>query len=484
MGVLTMRKTKIVATLGPATDEPEVLRSIIEAGLDVARFNFSHGSHDEHKGRIDSLRYACSETGMTVAMLADTKGPEIRLGKFREGKTHLEAGNTFTLTSADILGDENKASITYAALPREVGQGVRILLDDGLIELVVESVIGNDINTRVITGGPISDRKGVNVPGISLDIPYISAKDRTDLHFFVENGFDIIAASFVRSAEDIRELREELHRLDHGNKIKIIAKIENADGVKNADSILAASDGLMVARGDLGVELAYEELPIIQKHLIKKAVGQGKPVITATQMLESMITSPKPTRAETSDVANAIYDGTSAIMLSGETAMGKFPVRTVLTMAKIAERIERDIDYRQRFFKGEYKTETSITNAISHATVTTSHDLRTAAILTVSLSGTTAQNVAKFRPTCPIIACTPDPVVQRQLKLVWGVVPLLTGKEADTTALFNQAVDAALSAKYIEKGDLVVLTAGVPVGHSGTTNMLMVHVVGAKVRVS
>jgi len=479
-----MRKTKIVATLGPATDNPEVLRTMVATGLDVARFNFSHGDYEGHKKRIDALRKICGETGATVALLADTKGPEIRLDTFLSGKVELIAGSIFTLTSNKVAGDSSRVGISYDGLPREVLPGTKILLDDGLVELSVESVTGTDITTRVVNGGFISDRKSVNVPGISLDIPYISAKDRADLRFFIENDFDIIAASFVRSSEDIREMREELNRVDSSNRIKIIAKIENAEGVRNIDSILTVSDGLMVARGDLGVEMAYEELPIIQKDLIKKAVNQGKPVITATQMLESMVSNPRPTRAETSDVANAIFDGTSAIMLSGETAAGKYPAESLAVMVKIAERIERDIDYRQRFQRGAYKPETSITNAISHATVTTSYVLQTAAILTVSISGNTAQNVAKFRPLCPIIACTPNPKAQRQLKLVWGVVPLLTQEETDTTTLFHHAVDAAMAGGYIKKGDLVVLTAGIPVGHSGTTNMLKVHVVGEKILVS
>jgi len=476
-----MRKTRIVATLGPATDDPAILRKAIAAGLDVARFNFSHGTHEEQKKRIDGLREACAETGATVALLADTKGPEIRLDVFENGKATLIAGKTFTLTANKVIGDSSRAGISYSRLPDEVSPGNRILLDDGLIELSVESVSATDINTRILSGGEISDRKGVNVPGVSLDIPYISAKDRLDLRFFVENEFDFIAASFVRSAADIREIREELYRINSGNKIKIIAKIENADGVNNSDSISEVSDGLMIARGDLGVEVAYEELPIIQKDLIRKAVDQGKPVITATQMLESMIHNPRPTRAETSDVANAIYDGTSAIMLSGETAVGKYPVDAIASMAKIAERIERAIDYDQRFMRRRSKSDTSITNAISLATVTTAHDLRTAAILTVSMSGNTAANVAKFRPICPIVACTPDPIVQRQLKLVWGVAPLLTKKETDTATLFSNAVEAALESGHINNGDLIVLTAGIPIGHSGNTNMLKVHVVGEKV---
>ena len=479
-----MRKTKIIATLGPASDDPDVLSAMLSAGLDVARFNFSHGDHRSHKERVDNLRSICVKTGATVALLADTKGPEIRLDVFQGGKADLVSGNTFTLTSSSIIGDASRASVSYADLPREVSPGSKILLDDGLIELLVESVSGVNIITRVIIGGTITDRKGVNVPGVRLDIPFISAKDRSDLRFFVENEFDLIAASFVRSADDIKEIREELHRIDSGNKIRIIAKIENAQGVNNADSILSVSDGLMVARGDLGVELSYEDLPIIQKELIKKTMRQGKSVITATQMLESMVHNPRPTRAETSDVANAIYDGTGAIMLSGETAMGKYPVESIAAMSRIAERIERDIDYRLLFARREQNPETSITNAISHATVTTAHDLQTAAIITVSMSGDTARNVSKFRPLCPIIACTPDPVAQRQLKLVWGVTPLLAKEEIDTTALFNQAVDMALNGGYVKEGDLVVLTAGVPVGHSGTTNMLKVHVVGEKILVS
>lgn len=479
-----MRKTRIVATFGPATDAPEKLRGVISSGLDVARFNFSHGLYEEHKMRVDSLRDACAEMGATVALLADLKGPEIRLDVFGGGHAELTAGSSFTLTSSTVTGDSTRVGISYADLPKEVSPGTRILLDDGLIELMVESVSGSDINTRVVSGGKISDRKGVNIPGVRLNLPYISSKDRMDLRFIVETGFDFIAASFVRSDADIKELREELNRIDSDNKIKIISKIENSDGVTNSDSILAVSDGLMIARGDLGVEVAYEDLPIIQKDLIRKAVAQGKPSITATQMLESMISNPRPTRAETSDVANAIYDGTSAIMLSGETAMGKHPVEAVATMAKIAERIERSIDYGNRLLRREQGSENSITNAISHATVTTAHDLRSAAILTVSMSGNTAQNVAKFRPNCPIVACTPDPVVQRQLKLAWGVEPILTKMETDTGELFNHAVDEALKNGVIKLGDLIVLTAGVPIGHSGKTNMLKVHVAGEKVLVT
>ena len=478
-----MRKTKIVATLGPATDSPDVLRDMVKAGVDVARFNFSHGSHDEHTERVNLLRSICEEVGSTVAFLADTKGPEIRLGLFEGGSADLAAGSIFTLTTDEIVGNASRAFISYDGLPNEVSSGTRILLDDGLIELVVESSSGMNIVTRVVNGGIISDRKGVNVPSISLNMPYICAKDRLDLRFVVENGFDFVAASFVRSARDVNEMRDELIRIDSQNKIKIIAKIENAEGVYNAESILDSCDGIMVARGDLGVEVEYEELPIIQKDLIKRTLHHSKPVITATQMLESMINNPRPTRAETSDVANAIYDGTSAIMLSGETAVGKFPVESLSAMAKIAERIEKSIDYRKRFQQVEYSSEPSITNAISHATVTTAHDLHAEAILTVSMSGNTAQNVTKYRPNCPIITCTPNPTVQRQLKLNWGVIPLLTEEETDTTALFSHAVDAAMEAGLLHEGELVVLTAGVPVGQSGNTNLLKVHVVGEKILV-
>jgi len=479
-----MRKTKIVATLGPATDAPGILEAMIDAGLDVARFNFSHSVYDQHTARLNQLRDACNAKNATVAFLADNKGPEVRLGTFENGGTELLAGDTFTLTTDyTVIGNGARAGISYPGLPSDVKKGTRILLDDGLIELEVESISGMNIKCRVVSGGKISDRKSVNVPDTNLAIPYISSQDRLDLRFIIENDFDILAASFVRNANDINDLREEIARIDSKNKMKIIAKIENEEGVTNVDSILAVCDGLMIARGDLGVEVEFEELPIIQKDLIKRAISQGKPVITATQMLESMINNPRPTRAEASDVANAIYDGTSAIMLSGETAVGKYPLETFQTMDSIARRIEASIDYRQRFFKGGFSALTSITNAISHATVTTSHDLNAAAILAVSLSGNTAQNVSKYRPTSPIIACTPDIKAMRQLKLNWGIIPVLTKEETETNALFSHAVDAAIEAGHIKQGDLVVLTAGVPVGLSGTTNLMKIHVAGDKMLV-
>lgn len=477
-----MRKTKIVATLGPATDSPETLRRLIKAGMDIARFNFSHGSHDEMRARVALVRSVCEEMGAVVALLADTKGPEIRLGDFEGGEAILCENSLFILTGEKILGNAAKASISYSGLMKDIKPGSRILLDDGLIELIVEQIGTDSITTRVINSGIISNKKSVNIPGVSLNLPYISAKDRADIRLITELGFHFIAASFVRNDQDIRQLKDELHRMGEEH-INIIAKIECADGVMNTDAILAVSDGLMVARGDLGVEMEFEEIPIIQKELIKKAYRQGKYVITATQMLESMIVKPRPTRAETSDVANAIYDGTSAIMLSGETSVGKYPVEAVKTMARIAVRTERDIDYGRRFFQSTFKPETSVTNAISHATVTTAHDLEAAAILIVSKSGDTARNVSKFRPECPIIVGTPDILVQHQLKMAWGVVPVLTKEETTSTDLFNGAVDVSVKGGYISEGDLIVITAGVPVGHSGTTNLLKVHEVGEKITV-
>ena len=477
-----MRKTKIVATLGPASDSPEVLRAMIEAGLDVARLNFSHGNHEYMKKMLATIRSVCDEMGATVALLADTSGPEVRLGTFAEGRAELVEGSFFSLTSENIEGNATKASVSYPGFIKDMRPGYRILLDDGLIELIVEQCSGTSITTRILNSGTISDRKSINVPGVSLSMPYISAKDRSDLRFITEQGFHFIAASFVRSAEDIRLLKEELHRMG-GEKIKIIAKIENAEGVRNTDAILAVSNGLMVARGDLGVELEFEDIPSIQKELIQKAYQQGKNVITATQMLESMTSKPRPTRAEASDVANAIYDGTSAVMLSGETSVGKYPVEAVKTMARIAVRTENDINYEKLFYSSSYKPETSVTNAISHATVTTAHDLGAAAILIVSKSGHTARNVSKFRPKCPIIVGTPDQTVVHQLQMAWGVFPALTKEETNSLDLFTGALTVAKEKGYVTDGDLVIITGGVPVGQSGTTNLLKVQEVGEKLRV-
>lgn len=472
-----MRMTKIVATLGPATDDREVLRDLLLAGVNVVRLNFSHGDHESHLSRITAVKQLREELDIPVALLADTRGPEVRIGLFAEGKVTLEAGNRFILTTQPCEGDAGRVSVSYDGLPRDVARGTRILIDDGLIELVVDSVTDAEIHTTIINGGALSSRKGINVPSVRLGLPFISSKDRADLRFFAENGFDLIAASFTQSAQDVESLREELRRLSAGH-IRIISKIENAEGVANMNSILEASDGIMVARGDMGVEIALEELPVIQKELIKSAYRSGKHVITATQMLDSMMNNPRPTRAETSDVANAIYDGTSAIMLSGETAAGKYPVESVRTMARIAERAERDIDYRGRFIHQERKKDNTITSAISHATVTTAHDLSARAILTVTTSGMTARHISKYRPACPIVSCTTDSIVQRQLNIAWGVIPLMMEEQSDTDTLLRRAVEISLQKGLIDEGDLIVITAGVPLGVSGTTNLLKVHVVG------
>lgn len=474
-----MRKTKIVCTLGPATNDPAVVEELIKSGMNVARFNFSHASHEEHKKRFDEFVAVRDRLGFPVATMLDTKGPEVRVRKFREGSVELKQGQTFILTSDDVEGTAERCSITYAGLPNDVKKGTVILIDDGLIELSVESVHGNDIVCRVLNGGKVSDNKGINVPNVRLSIPFLSERDKRDIKFGVETGFDFIAASFVRSARDILDIREYLASLGNTD-IKIIAKIENMEGVRNADDILSVSDGLMVARGDLGVEVPLEEIPVIQKDLIKKVYIAGKQVITATQMLDSMIKNPRPTRAEATDVANAIYDGTSAIMLSGETANGLYPVESVRTMARIAERTESDINYIHRFSQRNQDRGSDITNAISHATCTTAHDLGAKAIVTVTKSGRTAREISKFRPLSPIVAFSMSPKVCRQMNLSWGVYPLILGEKASTDELFADAVERAKEAGYVNDGDIVVITAGVPLGVSGTTNLLKVVIAGEK----
>ena len=472
-----MHKTKIIATLGPATDDMEVLREAVRAGMNVARFNFSHGDHATTAERLRKLRLVCEEEGCTVAALADTKGPEIRLGCFEGGKAELETGASFRLMTEECLGNAEKVYITYQQLPGDVTAGTAILLNDGQIELVVEDVSEREIVTRVVTGGTISDRKGVNVPSTNLNMPFISERDYQDIKFSVEQGFDFVAASFTRNREDVLAIRGLLKEFG-GEKILIIAKIENSEGVEKIREIVEATDGIMVARGDLGVEMPLEDIPTLQKHLIRYGFEQGKIVVTATQMLESMISSPKPTRAEVSDVANAIYDGTSAIMLSGESAVGKYPVESIRMMDVIAEHTEKAIDYKERFHTSTYRRNASVVNAISVATVTTAHELGATAILTVSLSGNTARNVAKYRPACPIIVCSTEPMVVRQMSMVWGVKPLLMEWQSTTDALFEQAIALAQRQSGLVDGDVLVITAGVPLGKSGTTNLLKVHVVG------
>lgn len=463
--------------MGPSSNTYETVKALALAGMNVARFNFSHGTQESHLETFRIVSRVRSELHMSIATLLDTKGPEIRLKTFANGPVILKEGGQFTLTTRDVPGDESIVSITHMNLPHDLGQQTRVLIDDGLVELHVESKTDTDIITRVMSGGQISDRKGVNVPGVRFSMPYISERDKDDVLFGIRSGFDYIAASFVRGAEDVQAMRQLLDE-NGGGHVRIIAKIENADGVAHIDEIIKASDAVMIARGDMGVEIPFEEIPIIQKRMIKAATMAGRQVITATQMLESMVHNPRPTRAEITDVANAIYDGTSATMLSGETASGKYPVEAVKTMARIAERAENDIDYRKRFLERSMaESSETITDAISHATCLIALNMHAAAIVTVTKSGTTAKMISRFRPYMPIIACTPDASTYRQLSLSWGVTPVLIGEERITDVLFEHAVDASLDTGIISKGDLVVLTAGVPLSISGTTNLIkVVHV--------
>ena len=466
------RKTKIVCTIGPSSQSPEKLRELILAGVNVCRINFSHGSYDEHKEKLSNIVKISEELGRPVATLLDTKGPEIRLRTFAEGKVELEAGQQFTLTTRDVPGTKEIASVTYENIVNDVEVGKSVLIDDGLIELIIEDKTETDLICRVLNGGPVSNRKGVNLPGAELSMPFISEQDRNDIMFGADMGFDFIAASFVRCKDDILDLRKILD--EKKSKIKVIAKIENMQGINNLDEIIEVSDGIMVARGDMGVEIPLEEVPIIQKMMIDKAVAQGKIVITATQMLESMTKNPRPTRAETADVANAIYDGTSAIMLSGETANGKYPVEALTTMCKIAKRTERSIDYNARMRNQAAAKVVDTTTAISHATCTTAADLNAAAIITVTMSGFTANMVSRFKPNCPIIVCSVNPRVCRQANLLWGTIPLVIEKRDTTDELFKEAIRAARDAGMVKTGDKVILTAGIPLGVVGSTNMLRV----------
>ena len=470
-----MRKTKIVCTLGPSTDQESVLREMMLAGMNVARFNFSHGSYEEHKVRLDTLKALREELRLPVAAMLDTKGPEVRLKTFENGSVRLKAGQEFTLTTEDIVGDETRCAITYAELPQDVKAGNTILLDDGLVRLTVLDTTATSIRCQVENDGVMKNKKGVNVPDVSLSMPYMSQRDREDILFGVQEGFDYIAASFVRSAADVREIRKVLD--SKNSNIRIIAKIENQEGISNLSEILAVADGIMVARGDLGVEIDFTEIPAIQKNMIAQCVACGKPVITATQMLDSMIENPRPTRAEITDVANAIYDGTSAIMLSGETAAGKYPVEAVRTMDAIARKTESNID-TTRPIKSLGKARLSITAATAHAACTTAQEIGADAILTVSQRGTTARLVSRFHPGTPIIACLLDQQVRRQMALYWGVEPIMMPYASSTDELVDFAVQAAAQAGVVHEGDLVVVTAGVPVGVAGTTNMIRIQQVG------
>ena len=471
-----MRKTKIICTLGPSTDKGDVLRELIANGMNVARFNFSHGSYEEHGGRLANLKALREELGKPVAALLDTKGPEIRLKEFKNGVEMLEAGQTFTLTTREVEGTKEICSVTYKDLPHDVHEGGTIMLDDGLIMLRIEKVTDTDITCTVLNSGKIKTKKGVNVPGVHLSMPYLSQKDREDIIFGIQNGFDFIAASFVRTAQDVYDIRNLLNEYD--SNIRIIAKIENREGVNNIDSILSAADAVMVARGDLGVEIDFTELPGIQKNIIDRSFSFGKPIVTATQMLDSMMVNPRPTRAEISDVANAIYDGTSAIMLSGETAAGAYPVEALKTMSAIAERTENEPHYRDERFKDAAHGQISVSDATAHAACLTARDVNAAAIVTVSESGNTARLLSKSRPTQPIIACVMDEQVQRQLSLSWGITSLLMGPAKSTDELIEMSTALAEKNGYLHNGELAVVTAGVPVGVSGTTNMIKIHMVG------
>lgn len=471
-----MRKTKIICTLGPSTDKEGVLRELIANGMNVARFNFSHGSHEEHLGRLEKLKALREELGKPVAALLDTKGPEIRLKDFKNGVENLVAGQTFTLTTRDVEGTNEICSITYKDLPMDVEPNGTIMLDDGLIKLQIQTVNDTDIVCTVLNNGKIKNKKGVNVPGVHLSMPYMSQRDKDDIIFGIQQGYDFIAASFVRTAQDVYDIRNLLNQYD--SNIRIIAKIENREGVNNIDSILAAADAVMVARGDLGVEIDFTELPGIQKTIIDRSFSFGKPIVTATQMLDSMMVNPRPTRAEISDVANAIYDGTSAIMLSGETAAGAYPVEALKTMSAIAERTEQEGFHLRGRTMDSNPGKISVSDATAHAACLTARDVNAAAIVTVSESGTTARLLSKYRPQQPIIACVMREQVQRQLSLSWGITPLMMSLAHSTDELIEMSTALAKENGYLHNGELAVVTAGVPVGVSGTTNMIKIHMVG------
>jgi pyruvate kinase len=471
-----MRKTKIICTLGPSTDKEGVLRDLIANGMNVARFNFSHGSHEEHLGRLEKLKALREELGKPVAALLDTKGPEIRLKDFKNGVENLVAGQTFTLTTRDVEGTNEICSINYKDLPMDVEPNGTIMLDDGLIKLQIQTVNDTDIVCTVLNNGKIKNKKGVNVPGVHLSMPYMSQRDKDDIIFGIQQGYDFIAASFVRTAQDVYDIRNLLNQYD--SNIRIIAKIENREGVNNIDSILAAADAVMVARGDLGVEIDFTELPGIQKTIIDRSFSFGKPIVTATQMLDSMIVNPRPTRAEISDVANAIYDGTSAIMLSGETAAGAYPVEALKTMSAIAERTEQEGFHLRGRQMDSNPGKISVSDATAHAACLTARDVNAAAIVTVSESGTTARLLSKYRPQQPIIACVMREQVQRQLSLSWGITPLMMSLAHSTDELIEMSTALAKENGYLHNGELAVVTAGVPVGVSGTTNMIKIHMVG------
>ena len=468
-------KTKIICTLGPSTDKPEIIEKMIKEGMNIARLNFSHGTHEEQLKRIDMVKQVREKLKCPLAILLDTKGPEIRIGVFKDGFANLEEGKRFVLVSDEIEGDNQRVTVSHKNLSNVLKVGDTILIDDGLIELVVEEFEGKNVVCKIINGGKISNKKSINFPGIKIDMPYMTERDRDDLLFGIKCDVDYVAASFVRNADDLKCVRSLLDN-NGGEDIKLIAKIENSEGVENIDEILELSNGIMIARGDMGVEISFERLPAIQKSLIKKCYEAGKPVITATQMLESMVHNPRPTRAEVSDVANAIYDGTSAIMLSGETAAGEHPVESVRTMAKIARMTEKNIHYKKRFQAHKKIKNTSITDAVSHAACTMAMDLEAAAIVAVTTTGHTARMLSKFRPSCPIIAVVVDEKAYHQTAMTWGTIPVKNDMQETMDDMFESAVRKAITTRILKKDDMIVLTGGLPVGISGTTNVVKVQI--------
>lgn len=471
-----MRKTKIICTLGPAVDSEDMIRTLIRTGMDAARFNFSHGSHGEHLERLNMLKSVRDAMGRPVATILDTKGPEIRIRSFDTKSVTLESCDTFTLTTRDVVGNRDRVSVTYPKLHEELAPGQEILIDDGLVAIRVERIEDAEIVCTVENGGTLSANKSINIPGVHIQLPALTEKDVDDIRFGVANDFDFIAASFVRRAADVEAVRAVLHECG-GDEVKIIAKIENQEGVDNVDEILEAADGIMVARGDLGVEIPAARVPILQKQMIRKGLQLGKPVITATQMLDSMMRNPRPTRAEVSDVANAVYDGTGSVMLSGETAGGKYPVEALAAMVGIVTETENAIDYWKQFQKQRILPASNINDAITHTCCLTAKDLNAKAILTATYSGRSARMICRFRPACPVAALTMREKVRRQLNLSWGVIPFLTGEVNSTDRIFSLSAEVALKEKLVENGDTVVITAGVPLGKSGSTNLIKAQVI-------
>ncbi len=472
-----LKKTKIVCTIGPASDSVETLKALMESGMNVCRLNFSHGTHEEHLKRINNIKQAREELDLPIAIMLDTKGPEIRLGDFGVEQIQLSIGDEFTFTTRDVIGNQKICSVTYKDFPKDLEVGKKILVDDGLVEFEVVEIDGTDVKCKVNNYGILKSKKGVNVPNTNINLPAITEKDMSDIKFGIENGVDYIAASFIRKAQDVLDIRKILEE-NEGNDIKIISKIESQEGVDNLDEIINTSDGIMVARGDLGVEIQTEIMPIVQKEIIKKTSLAGKPVITATQMLDSMIRNPRPTRAEVTDVANAILDGSDAVMLSGETAAGNYPINAVKVMNNIAINTENSEEFKESSNKRLQWIEMTTTNAISIATRSISEQLGANAIIVSTASGSTARNVSKYRPMSLIVAATTSKRVMRKLSLIWGVYPVLSQLSENTDEVIDRSISAGIKKGLVHEGDLIVITAGIPVGVSGTTNLLKVHTIG------